>query len=251
MDTIGTPPPTADPGKLTAQEAKRVDAWISQYALCKAEIAAQIGYYKMHVRNFQLLLGAIVGAAAFVAAHPDAQPTSQNRLLWALGVVGIPIVATYLALDVIGPFYIVNLTAERMVTIEWSLNTLLGPRVYVTERYCSPVFYRGPYPLPGLTNPDAFLWAFGALLYITLSAAPLIWLCGRLGALADVAGMFTVFIIGLLVIASCLLIMVHCTFNVFTARTAVRPFMSAIADSTTSESDPLRSLLGVSRRGHG
>jgi hypothetical protein len=47
-------------GTLDALTSKRADAWMSQYAISKTEIGAQIGFYKGHVRNFQLVLGAVV-----------------------------------------------------------------------------------------------------------------------------------------------------------------------------------------------
>ncbi len=72
----------AEKGNLDALTSKRVDAWMNQYAISKEEIGAQIGFYKAHVRNFQLVLGAVFGAGAFIVSNPKLQPASTNFTAW-------------------------------------------------------------------------------------------------------------------------------------------------------------------------
>ena len=225
--------------ELSPLESKRVDAWMSQYAISKAEISAQIGFYKVHVRNFQLLLGFVFGAAAFVVAHPELRPNSSNLTIWYLSVLGVPVIATYLALDVLGPFYIVNLVAERMVVIEWNLNRVLGPRVYVSERYASPVFHRGLRPLPGVINPDAFLWFFGTINYLTVSSVPLIWLLAVVfgSDLSTTSNPYVWVVGGGIVVTACWCVIFIAAGNIFKARRGIRPFMVAIADPGVPEAE--------------
>jgi hypothetical protein len=215
---------------------KLIDAYVSQYGMCKTEIGQQIGFYKAHTRNFQLLSGAVFAAAGLVVAHPELQPSRENMTVWYVTVLfAAPIIATYLFLDVMSPVYIINLIAERMVVIEDRLNRLLGPRVYVAETYASPVLHTSAKPLPGVINPDAFLWTFGSLIYIGITLLPSLWLFYTIWlnpALSKGSELWWWGSFGLLVLVGSWVTTGVVAVSLGKTRQGVRPFMERIADPT-------------------
>lgn len=228
----------AEKGKLDAVTSKRVDAWMSQYAISKTEIGAQIGFYKGHVRNFQLVLGAVVGGGAFIASNPTLRPTSINFAAWYFAVLAIPIIATYLVMDIIGPVYIINLIAERMVVLERRLNEILGRRVYVAETYASSKLHSSVRPLPGVINPDAFLWFFGMIIYGAVSAGPGIWLLSyffRSPTLSQGRLAWPWILSCVAVVVFCWTIVAFTAKNLSTSRPKIRVFMFDIADPNKPE----------------
>lgn len=213
---------------------KLIDAYMSQYAICKTEIGQQIGFYKAHTRNFQILSGAVFAAAGLVVAHPELQPSRNNMFMWyVLVLLIVPVIATYLFLDIMSPVYIININAERMVVLEDRLNKLLGPRVYVAETYASPKLHSSGRPLPGVLNPDAFLWTFGGLIYMSVTLLPSAWLFYVIcedpslssGSVPMRWGIF-----GAVVLLSSWLVSLIVALSLRKTRKGVRPFMVEIAD---------------------
>lgn len=228
----------AKPGS-DALTNKRIDAYMSQYAISKTEIGQQIGFYKAHIRNFQLLNGAIFAAAGLIVSHPELQPNPDTIMVWYIAVLLIvPILSTYLFLDIMSPVYIINLIAERMVVLEDRLNKLLGPRVYVAETYASPVLHSSARPLPGVINPDAFLWTFGSLVYLVVTALPGFWLFYVIckdPVLSKGPAPFWWGAVGVLVLLTSWAVTAFVAVSLGKTRKGVRPFMTAIADPAADE----------------
>jgi hypothetical protein len=230
---------------------KLIDAYLSQYAISKTEIGQQIGFYKAHTRNFQLLSGAVFAAAGLVVAHPELQPRQTNILMWyVLVLFAVPITATYLFLDIMSPIYIINLIAERMVVLEDRLNKLLGPRVYVAETYASPVLHSSARPLPGVINPDAFLWAYGGFIYLGVTLLPSGWIFYEMRQDPSLSiGTHPLWwaAFGILVLLGSWIVTARVAWSLGKSRQGVRPFMKAIADPTADGKELPREKAEVSR----
>ncbi len=141
-------------------------------------------------------------------------------------------------MDIIGPVYIINLIAERMVVLERRLNEILGRRVYVAERYASPKLHSGPRPLPGVLNPDAFLWFFGMIIYMLVSSGPVIWLLSYFCLEPTIAHgrvVWTWVLGGAGVVVFCWTIVALVAINLSTSRPKIRVFMFDIADPNKPE----------------
>lgn len=148
---------------------------IEQYKIQRQEVLAMVTFYKTHIRNFQLLAGAILGATAFFLSRPELLPTAKTWWLWWSFLTFLPIVATYLLLDTLSPVYVMSILAERMANIERQLNERAGQRIFVWEEYISRLFNRYRNPIKGVVNPDWFLAVFGGVIYITMAVVVPCW----------------------------------------------------------------------------
>ncbi len=147
---------------LTAGEV--ADILLRKYTLLKQEIFLHIGYYKGHVRNFQLIATAIFGAGAYVASNQKLFPTPDNWWAWWALTTFIPLVSNYLLFDIVETQYATILLGERLATIEEQINELAGKHLLIWESSVSPLFWQTFRPIPGVINPDWFLGALGFLI---------------------------------------------------------------------------------------
>jgi hypothetical protein len=129
------------------------------------EMLVMVPLYKTHVRNFQIIAGAILGATAFAMSRPESLPW---KLLWAFSAF-IPVVTTYLLLDILYTTYTMQMVAEGIARIELRLNGDLGSNLFTWEHLISEQFFQWLSPIRGVVNPGWFVGAFGLIIYGALT----------------------------------------------------------------------------------
>jgi hypothetical protein len=149
---------------------RELDVLKEKYALLKQEVWAYIGFYKAHVRNLQLIGGAVLAAGVFLLSNPSIHPDGGNWWLWLVGVLSLSALANYLLLDVTDAVYQLVLLGQRMIMIEERVNTLLGRQVLLWESKVVPLFY-GPQPAPigRLVNPSWLFNLYGMVVTLVLA----------------------------------------------------------------------------------
>ena len=150
---------------------RREDLLFRKYCLLKQEVWLYIGFYKSHVRNFQIGAGALLAAFYYLLSNPSFQPSASNWGAWLAFGVLICVVANYLLLDVLDALYQLILLGQRMTIIEDQLNRLHDTRVLFWETCVVPRFYGKAFPVRGVPNPNAPFSFSGLMLVIAVGLA--------------------------------------------------------------------------------
>jgi hypothetical protein len=145
------------------------EALMEQYKLRCQEMLVMVPLYKTHVRNFQIIAGAILGGTAFILSRPDSLPANKNWWLWWAFAAFLPVVTTYLMLDILGTIYTMQIVAEGIARIERQLNRSLGRELFNWELRISEPFFTRLSPIGGVVNPGWFVGAFGIMIYVTMT----------------------------------------------------------------------------------
>ena len=144
---------------------------MEQYKLRCQEMLVMVPLYKAHVRNFQIISGAILGGTALALSRPGLLPTDRNWWLWWAFAAFIPVVTTYLMLDILATIYTMQVVAEGIAVIERRLNQCIGRRLFAWEDQISEPFFTHLSPVGRVINPGWFVGAFGIVIYLTMTAA--------------------------------------------------------------------------------
>lgn len=145
---------------------------MKKYCALRAEIRLHIGFYKAHVRNFQLLAGGLLTAGAYILANNVAlTPSNDTWLIWCIGLFVLSLTANYLFLDVIDPQYAILTLADRLGTIEHELNRTAGRRILVWESGAAAKAYSGSFPYPKVLNPNIMIAICGMSLFFIMALA--------------------------------------------------------------------------------
>lgn len=142
---------------------------MEQYKLRCQEMLVMVPLNRTHVRNFQIIAGAILGGTAFALSRPESLPTDENWRLWLAFAAFVPIVTTYLMLDILNIMYIMQMVAEGIASIERRLNSGLGKELFTWERRISQLFFEKRSPIPKVLNPGWYIGAFGMIIYTLLT----------------------------------------------------------------------------------
>ena len=140
---------------------------IEQYKVRCQEMLVMVPLYKAHVRNFQIIAGAILGATAFAMSRAGSLPWG---LLWACAAF-LPVVTTYLLLDILYTTYTMQMVAEGIASIEVRLNKDLGSYLFTWENLISEEFFQRRLPITGVVNPGWFVGTFGLIIYGAMTVA--------------------------------------------------------------------------------
>lgn len=153
-------------------EAQVADLLMKKYCALRAEIVLHIGFYKAHVRNFQLLAGALLASGGFVLANKLLLlPSADTWFVWCVGLFALSLTSNYLLLDVIDPQYALLLLAERLATIERELNEIAGRRLFIWESGATSRAYSGVFPFSKVLNPHILIAVCGMFLFLTMALA--------------------------------------------------------------------------------
>lgn len=146
------------------------DLLMRKYASLRSEVELQISFYKSHVRNFQLLAGALVAAGALVLSnHLTLLPTNDTWLIWFLGLFTLTLTANYLFLDILDPQYSLLLLSCRLATLEVELNNILGRRLFIWENGASANGYSGIFPYAKILNPHVLISFCGISIFVVIA----------------------------------------------------------------------------------
>jgi hypothetical protein len=200
---------------------------MEQYKVRCQEMLVMVPLYKTHVRNFQIIAGAILGATAFAMSRPDSLPWG---LLWACAAF-LPVVTTYLLLDILYTTYTMQMVAEGIANIEERLNRNLGSCLFTWESLVSEMFFQWRSPIPGVVNPGWFVGAFGLFIYFMMTlVVPVVACIWTVSTSLDASCWFKA-----LIILSFLIPIVFCMAVVaYTAR-ALGGMRSVVKDWMTKE----------------
>lgn len=164
------------------------DLLMRKYTLLKQEALIVMGFYKHHKTSFQLLVTGVLGVLGLVATQKIPEPSAGNWFLWWAFATLLWVVVLYLAFDVWETQYHMALLGERLATIEQRLNRNLSERVFIWETGVPPKYWTRFKPLPSLVNPDWFLSAWGAALFLLTAVIAPGYIYFRLWNLLDAPG---------------------------------------------------------------
>jgi len=208
---------------------------MEQYKLRCQEMLVMVPLNRTHVRNFQIIAGAILGGTAFALSRPDSLPTDENWWLWLAFAGFLPVVATYLMLDILNIMYIMQMVAEGIASIECRLNRRLGRELFTWERRISQQFFERRSPIPRVVNPGWYIGVFGMTIYTLLTlvvpgvAITSIW---RTSSSLRASGFVHVLIaLCSLVAIACWVVVSHIALRLNGMRRIVRTWMDAEIDS--------------------
>jgi hypothetical protein len=156
----------SDKGKADDESTKML---MEQYKLRCQEMLVMVPLNRTHVRNFQIIAGAILGGTALALSRPGSLPSEENWWLWLAFAAFLPVVATYLMLDILNIMYIMQMVAEEIASIECRLNRSLGRELFTWERRISQQFFERRSPIPRVVNPGWYIGAFGMTIYTLLT----------------------------------------------------------------------------------
>jgi hypothetical protein len=142
---------------------------LEQYKIRCQEMLVMVPLYKTHVRNFQIIAGAILGGTAFALSRPDSLPTKGNWPLWWAIATLIPVVTAYLMLDILATIYTMQIVGEGIASIERQLNDYLLARLFNWEQLISEPFFTRLSPTAGVINPGWLVGAFGIFIYAAIT----------------------------------------------------------------------------------
>ena len=139
-----------------------VDLLMKKYVLLKQEIYLHSGYYKSHIKSFQLLMGGLMAFFGFVLSGKIPTPSEANWWLWWGFATFLWVVVQYLVFDLWEAQYAIMLISARIATIEEMINSRFRKRLLVWESLITPKYFSSIEPSPGITNPSFMmgLWGF-------------------------------------------------------------------------------------------
>jgi hypothetical protein len=111
----------------------RADILFRKYALLKTEIHLQIGHFKKHVRNFQLIMSPTLAAVSYLLINPQYAPTDMNKWVWIASLFVLVTATCYLIYDNLDASYQILVLAERLAMIERIINGLAGQTLLIWE----------------------------------------------------------------------------------------------------------------------
>ena len=140
------------------------DLLMRKYVSLHSEVDLQIGFYKSHVRNFQLLASALVATGALVLSNNLAiSLTNDTWVIWYIGLIILTLTANYLFVDILDPQYSLLCLGSRLATIETKLNEILGQRLFIWENGAVAKSYSGVLSYSKILNPSVIIIICGIL----------------------------------------------------------------------------------------
>jgi hypothetical protein len=196
-----TPGPARSPAPVSPAVPVRIapneqaSVLLHEYDALRTEIVSLIGFYKAHVRNFQILIGALLGILGFALAHAASiaggsdgwlTPTAQNWRLWLGLAVAIPVATGYMVLDIVESAYSLILVSTHLAGVERAVNRIAGTELLTWESKVSPDFWKSFVPRSRVLNPNWLLAGFQTALFLGVNFAMSEWILDQLlGAKAN------------------------------------------------------------------
>lgn len=148
------------------KRALRVTVLLHEHSMIRNEVIAMIGHYKSHTRVLQLVVTAVVAVVAWWITLPADKPTMIDTDLnaWRAAVGGallIPILCSYLVMDVLHDLYSLTLLGARTSRLEEQIAEIAGPNLMMWERIASVFFSK--FKSGGVFNPAYFHSALAGL----------------------------------------------------------------------------------------
>jgi hypothetical protein len=111
---------------LASSEAEGVSLLFRYYEILKQDLLLQTGSFKNHVRNSQIIGGALIAIITFLANGHIYGVTQDNVLIWIVVTVTFTTVTYYLVFDVLEAIFAVRALEECLSFLEDRLNGILG-----------------------------------------------------------------------------------------------------------------------------
>jgi hypothetical protein len=182
----------------TIDDNKKIDILVTKYGLLRGDIAAQINYFKNHIRNFQLVFIPIITSIGYFSVEPKYAPNHSNRLFWLLLGYAVITVCCYAVYDILEAGYWIRLLEARLASLETKINQMADDRLLIWQSEACELFNKST-PFHGVTAPLFFLKIYLILIVIFFIFGIPVWLSSLLwgvGSSMDVV--FRGLIVGLL-----------------------------------------------------
>jgi len=111
------------------------DLLMKQYQALKQDMVFQMGSYKNHVRNNQIIGAAIAAAGSALISSGNFEITDANKYLWLLGVFFIATVSFYMIHDVFESVFAVKALEQYLAYLEDKINEITGCRALLWQSY--------------------------------------------------------------------------------------------------------------------
>jgi hypothetical protein len=138
----------------------------------------QIGYFKNHVRNFQLIATPIVIGGSYLLTAMQFTPSDTNKFVWIVGLFTAVTATYYLIYDITDASYQILVLAERLASIERSLNLIAGEKLFVWESEISQSLNSGIQPFSAdrwIFHPTWCMRGYAGLLLVALAILLPLW----------------------------------------------------------------------------
>jgi hypothetical protein len=148
-----------------------IDLLFRYYQIIKQDLLTQTGYVKNHVRNSQIIGGALVAGLTFLSGYNNFQSLNSpilpnNIFIWLVGLVTFTTVIYYLAYDVLEAVFAVRALETCLVFLEDRLNSNLGANRLVWQSGVAKNLWPIPAKEIGVAVPMLGLSFYGGLLVL-------------------------------------------------------------------------------------
>jgi hypothetical protein len=158
------------PGNTPRPVIEEVDLLMKEYAILKTDQNMQAQSFKNHVRNAQILLTIIAGLLAVALSNRGLN--SIDLFEFEVGAVIFSFVLTtvtyFLVHDTLEANFAVQALAERIVSIEERVNTLLHRRALIWESIIANQLWT-PLRAQGVLHPIRVMYFYEAALILAVT----------------------------------------------------------------------------------
>jgi hypothetical protein len=163
------------PNSPEPTETDATELLVRKYELLKQEALVVFGFYKGHIKSFQIMVGVIVSAVGITSAVKNSPLLEVNEVNWWIWLIGATIfwaVVQYLAFDILDSLYHLVLLGERLYVLENCINKAYGKTLLIWESRIVPKYLAEPMPSKGVINPNVVSSVLGILLLGVTAALP-------------------------------------------------------------------------------
>jgi hypothetical protein len=122
-----------DASTLSDKDKEHIDIFLRQYEILKQDMLQQMGAVKNHVRNSQIIGGALLAILSSLLTTKSYSISQDNVYLWILLMFGLTTISYYLIYDVLESVFAVKSLEAYLSSLESRINTKFGENAFIWQ----------------------------------------------------------------------------------------------------------------------